>query len=104
MPIEAASVQHSLEAKEWLGDLPENAANDLRDFARSSELLSSGRDLAEKYPQKWIAVYDGEVRAVADELDALLDELDSLDVPRSSTVVRDMEKEPRTLILYCAAR
>jgi len=97
-------MQHNLEAREWLGDSPENAASDLRDFARSSELLSSDVDLAERYPQKWIAVYAGEVRAVADELDALLEELDDLEVPRSSTVVRYMEKEPRTLILYCAAR
>ena len=51
------------------------AASELRDFARSSELLSSDRNLAREYPRKWIAVYGGEVRAVADELDALLDDL-----------------------------
>ena len=89
---------------DWLGDSPESAASELRDFARSSELLSSDRNLAKEYPRKWIAVYGGEVRAVADELDALLDDLDRLDVPRSSTVVRYMEREPRPLILSCAAR
>ena len=91
-------------AHEWLGDSLESAASELRDFARSSEMLSSDRDLAQEYPQKWIAVYGGEVRAVADELATLLEELDRLDVPRSNTVVRYMEKEPRTLILPCAAR
>ena len=91
-------------AHEWLGDSLESAASELRDFARSSEVLSSDRDLAQEYAQKWIAVYGGEVRAVADELDTLLEELDELDVPRSSTAVRYMEKEPRTLILSCTPR
>lgn len=88
---------------EWLGDSLESAASELRDFARSSEVLSSDRDLVQEYPQKWIAD-GGEVRAVADELEILLEELDRLDVPRSNTVVRYKEKEPRTLILSCAAR
>ena len=105
LQTEAATVQRTAEAAhEWLGDSLESAAGELRDFARSSGVLSSDRDLAQKYAQKWIAVYGGEVRAVADELDTLLEELDELDVPRSSTAVRYMEKEPRTLILCCAPR
>ena len=97
-------MQDDVEASsEWLGDSPENAARELREFARSSEVLSYDRDLAEKYPQKWIGVSGGEVRAAADKIGSLLEELDSLGVPRSSTIVRYMEKEPRTLILYDAA-
>ena len=89
--------------QDWLGDSPENVARDLREFTESAAILSADRKLVEKYSQKWVGVFGGEVRAAADDLSSLLHELDELGVPRSSTVVRFMEEEPRTLILHHAA-
>ena len=89
--------------QDWLGDSPENVARDLREFTESAAILSADRKLVEKHSQKWVGVFGGEVRAAADDLSSLLHELDELGVPRSSTVVRFMEKEPRTLILHHAA-
>ena len=52
-----------------------------------------------KYAQKWVGVCSGEVKAAQDDLNSLLEELDSRSVSRSETVVRFIEREQRTLIL-----
>ena len=84
---------------DWLGASSKDVAKSLHDFSRSSELLSNDHELVEKYAQKWVGVCSGKVKAARDDLQSLLDELDSQGVSRSDTVVRFIEREQRTLIL-----
>ena len=87
------------EMHEWLGGSPEEIAESLVRFSRSSELLSVDSTLVDKYAQKWVGVCFGEVKAVEDELDALLNSLDRQGVPRSEVIVRFIEREQRALFL-----
>ena len=87
------------EISDWLGASSESVAESLLLFTRSSELLSNDAHLVERYAQKWIGVYAGEVKAAEDDLESLLRALDRHRIDRSETVVRFIEKEQRTLIL-----
>ena len=87
------------DSTEWLGESAQAIAESLVDFAKSTEFLSEESGLVQKYDQKWIGVCAGEVRAVEDDLDALLSSLDSQGIPRSNTVVRFVEREQRALFL-----
>lgn len=84
---------------EWLGAPPEDVARSLRDFARSTDLLSNNPALVQRYAGKWVAVTAGQVKAAEDELDSLLAMLDHQGLSRSDTLVHFVETEPRTLIL-----
>ena len=87
------------ESSDWLGASSRSVAESLIEFTKSSELLSSDPQLVERYPQKWIGVCSGEVKAAADDLESLLRALNGQSIVRSETVVRFIEKEQRTLIL-----
>ena len=84
---------------DWLGAPADEVAKSLHDFARSTELLSRDRQLAETYAGRWVGVCNGVVKAAADDLESLLNELDIRGVPRADTAVRFIEREQRTLIL-----
>lgn len=83
---------------ELIGDLRE-AAREARDFDRAGgDFFARHPDLHEDYPDEWIAVHRDTVLAASD-LDELLGELDRRGIPRERTLVRFVEREPRTLIL-----
>lgn len=84
---------------EWLGASPEEIVKGLEDFSKSSKFLSTNSELVNEYPQKWIGVFSGEVKAAEDDLGTLLDTLDRQGIPRSRTIVRFMDTTKRTLIL-----
>ena len=87
--------------EEWFGEDPQKIAHRLKSFDTSCAKLSSDMPrLVEKYPDQWIGIHSGEVRAADEDLDTVLQTLDEQGVPRSSTVLRFIEKEPETLILY----
>ena len=84
---------------ELVGD-PRQFYREMESFRESAAVLSSGEArLIEQYPDQWVAVHAGEVRANADSLEAVLQRLDSLGVPRSGTIVRLIETNPPTMIL-----
>ena len=87
------------DATEWLGGSPQAVADSLVHYAKSLQFLSEESSLVQKYEKKWIGVCAGVVRAVEDNLEALLSSLDSQGVPRSDTVVRFIEREQRPLFL-----
>ena len=87
------------DSTEWFGESAQAIAESLVDFAKSTEFLSEESGLVQKYDQKWIGVFAGEVRAAEDNLDALLSSLDSQGIPRSNTAVRFVEREQRALFL-----
>jgi hypothetical protein len=83
-----------------MGEDPKQTVADLRAFKKDTELLASRRDaLLKSYPKKWIAVYDGEVRASARSLDDLVIKVNTLKLPRNRVVVRYIDRNVRRMIL-----
>ena len=80
-------------------DIWEKVAKSLTDFDQSMGFLLNDDTLLDRYADKWVGVWHGEVQAAEDDLDNLLKVLDKKDVPRSETAIRFMETEPETLIL-----
>jgi hypothetical protein len=52
-----------------------------------------------KYLGKWVALHDGEVRATADSLDALLEQVDRLGLARGTVFIQHPVADEPTLIL-----
>ena len=77
----------------------EKVAKSLNDFDESMRRLLNDDTLMDRYPDKWVGVWHGEVQAAEDDLASLLNVLEKKDVPRSETAIRFMETEPATLIL-----
>ena len=77
----------------------EKVAKSLTDFDESMGRLLNDDALLDRYPDKWVGVWRGEVQAAEDDLASLLNALEKKDVPRSETAIRLMETEPATLIL-----
>ena len=72
----------------------------LRDFTRRVHALDAKRaHLTKQYPNKWIAMDDGEIGVIADSLECLLEELQRLGIPRKGAVIEFMDTEHRTMIL-----
>ena len=72
----------------------------LREFTNRVRAFDAQRvQLAKEYPDKWIAMYDGGIGAVADSLEDLLKEMDRLGIPRKGAVIEFMDTERRTMIL-----
>lgn len=81
------------ECLQAMGDLREVAAG-LEQMRRSGEVLSA------EYPEKWIAIHDGNVAAAADTLDALLALVDEVDpASRDHVLVRFISRHPQRMIL-----
>ncbi len=78
----------------------ETIANDFRCFRKSGLLLSSHhKRMIESYPEQWVAIYDGKVKAHETEYDALLSQIDSKGIPRRLTIVRYITRKRRSMIL-----
>jgi len=93
-----ASKQRAAELRRAVGD-PNAVAKDLRRFRRDAKLLSSNHlRFIDEYPEKWVAVCNGNVVA-ADSLDDLLEEVDARGIPRGQVIVRHIDREERVMIL-----
>ena len=85
--------------REIIGD-PKRLDAELQQFSKDAKLLSSQyTHLRKKYPNRWVAVFGGEVRADAESLDHLLARMDALQIPRGKAVVRHMSQTTRRMIL-----
>lgn len=86
-------------ARSLFGD-PSEVARRLRDFRQSASALSSSHPrLIDEYPQEWIAVHHGGVRAHSKDLGDLLAQVDEAGIPRREILVRFMERNHRALIV-----
>ena len=85
--------------KESIGSTLKGSITKLRKYDKSIDVLCKNANLGEEYPDQWVAVFEGKVQASNSNLDALLNKLDKMNVPRSQTVVRFIEKSPRSLLL-----
>ncbi|MEE8337767.1 MAG: hypothetical protein V3R95_06880 [Dehalococcoidia bacterium] len=86
-------------ARELFGD-PRQASARLRAFRESARTFSSDHPrLIDAYPDEWVAVHGGDVKAHAITLVDLLDLIDVAELPRQELLVRFIEKNQRALIL-----
>jgi hypothetical protein len=73
---------------------------DLQRFRKAAQALSADHPrLVDKYPNQWVAVYDGKVAAHASTLPAILGKIKRKRIPQAHTIVRYIEKNKRTMIL-----
>jgi hypothetical protein len=85
---------------EYLGASPKKLHRDLRAFSRTGEFFASNeRRLLKKYPEQWVALYDGKVRASAKSLDEVISQLEQQDVPPNESLIWYMDTSGRKLIL-----
>jgi hypothetical protein len=85
---------------------PVRLNRDLRRFREAAQAFSSGHPrLIDKYPNQWVAVYNGKVAAHASTLPAILGKMKRKRIPQAHTIVRYIEKNKRTMILrgLCSA-
>ena len=85
--------------EDWLGVSYEEYVRAMEESTRSHNAIWSDPDIVTKYPDKWIAAFDGKVQLVADDMETLLRELDERKIPRNHAAIEYIEVEPRTLIL-----
>ncbi len=79
---------------------PRELASSLMEFSESAKILSGDHArLIEEFPDKWIAVARGAVRAHGDTMEEVLAKVDEARIPRSEVIIRLIEREPRTFIL-----
>lgn len=87
------------EVLDIIGD-PQEVDSALTAFRKSARKLSSRQSkMIERFPQEWVAIHAGRVRAHGASMDAVLKEIDEKGLARSETILRFIEVEPRTLIL-----
>ncbi len=88
-----------IDVHELVGDA-RKVDEDLQAFRKTAMLLSSRHPrMIERYPDQWIALHRGRVRAHGKSFDAVLQEIDVKGLSRDQTIVRFIHKEPRTMIL-----
>lgn len=86
-------------ARDLFGD-PSEVAGRLRDFRKSANVLSSSHPhLIDEYPQEWVAVHDGIVRAHSKDFRTLLRLIDEAGISRHEVIVRFIERNHRALIV-----
>jgi hypothetical protein len=85
--------------REQIGD-PADIVRELQEFDRSARSLDKQLpDLVDRYPDQWVAVLDGKVRAHGRNFDEVMQKIDQEGLPRKRTLVRFLEKDPRAMIL-----
>jgi hypothetical protein len=55
--------------------------------------------MIDRYPEQWVAVYDGKVKAHASDFDTVLSQIDKARIPRKLTLIRYIAKKPSSMIL-----
>ncbi|MBI4289364.1 MAG: hypothetical protein HY671_13175 [Chloroflexi bacterium] len=79
---------------------PGDIVRGLEQFRRSAKVLSSRKArLAERYPGEWVAVHEGKVKAHRQSLVALLEDIDTQQLPRQHVVIRFIDTSGRKLVL-----
>jgi len=69
-------------------------------FTASARALSSDRPrLIDEHPQQWVGLFDGHVEVTGDTIETVMEKLDEKGYPRQETIVRFIDRNPKTLIL-----
>jgi Family of unknown function (DUF5678) len=81
-----------------IGD-PKSIARELKSFKKAAKVLSSDRPrLIDKYPNRWVVVYDGEVKVDSDTLESALAKAKAMHLPKENFFVRYISKKRKTMI------
>lgn len=66
-----------------------------------SELLFSCHDrrMIAEYPEQWVAVYNGEVKAHNSDYNIVLSQIDEDKIPRALTLIRYVTKNQSSMVL-----
>ena len=84
---------------EYLGVSPKKIARELRAFSRTGQFLSSNeRRLLKRYPEQWVGLYDGKVRASAKSLDEVISKLEQQELPPSESIIWYMDTSVRSRV------
>jgi hypothetical protein len=79
---------------------PNDVDRELRDFRKSAMVLSSKQHhLIQEYPEEWVAIYEGKVKAHGKSHELVLKKVDGQGIPRRQILVRFISKKPRAMIL-----
>ena len=82
-----------------IGD-PKEIARSLKRFGTSTNFVASHyAELRKQYPNTWVAVLDGDVKATARTVPTLLKRIGALGLPRTETLIHFLDAEQRILIL-----
>ena len=71
----------------------------VRYSAAVSALASRRAELTEKYPDQWVAMYQGEIACVATTLENLLNEIDKRKLPHEEVVIQFLDTKKKILVL-----
>ena len=86
--------------KSHLGATPRQVDRELRAFSRTARLLSSDHArLIERYPNEWVGIHDGKVRATAKSFEAVISQLKRKGIPPNESIIRYIDTSGRKLIL-----
>ena len=81
-----------------IGD-PRRVAAELTSFQETAKGLSANQPrMIEEYPELWVGLYSGSVRAHGPTLESVLEKIDSEGIPREQVIVKFIHTEPRTMI------
>ncbi|MGH6829178.1 MAG: DUF5678 domain-containing protein [Rhizomicrobium sp.] len=95
-----AHAQTKVDVQKILDNHAHDAKARLQGFAKSASVFSSNDPrLIDKYENKWVAVYNGEVVAVGESLGDIMRQLPKRGVPASDAMIRRIDRKERTLIL-----
>lgn len=96
------SVQKPFEKEfihEQVGDLTE-LVREMKDFDMSLETLCSNYgQILKEYPNQWVAIHQGEVKASAETHELLMAEVEQKGLPRHNVLIRFLDKTGRKLIV-----
>lgn len=83
-----------------LDQSPRDIQRALDTFSDNANAFTLTKDEAlEKYKDKWIAIYKGTVRAVADTLEQLSAQVAQKNIPKSETLFRRIDSKEKVFIL-----
>jgi hypothetical protein len=79
---------------------PRQIQMSLQSFSDNAGSFTLSKDEAlAKYNNKWIAIYNGRIEAVADSLEILASEIRAKDIPASQTLFRHISPKDKVYIL-----
>lgn len=69
-------------------------------FKKSCDFFDAHyEELLAQFPERWVGIHDGEIRADSDDLHDLLAQLDALRVPRDCSLIECLETNPLPKVL-----